>query len=615
MPTKYLAITIAGAVSLGSYEAGVTYEILDAIRQHNDDPETGKQGDFIRIDVLTGASAGGMTAAIVAQKLLYQKSSLVDGNGQSSPYDNPLYDCWVKAISLAGLLSTMDKPIEDGGDPATLSMLSSQLIEQIAQETLAQRDASGQIPSAGGAHNAIDAERGIRLGLALTNINGVNYGYPLFGAGRFQYTNFSDQMLRQCFSTDRAYSPWKEISEAAVACGAFPFAFRTKDLDRARSEYDSGKSADSTLEPWPNNEQSHCFTYTDGGVLQNQPLGMAKNLVDLNDQHLGNDNRFYLCVSPSPMKGIQNLSLTEANTNMIDIGKRLIDIYMGQAIFRDWIQAQSINDQIAVLDSRAKGLAQALERQLVDPNRLLAVTRSLLPLLFTGGDKEESAAAAQSRLELQYADEVRDLGGVGTAAADAFLQMLVTLEKAANLGERDLMQIYGIVTDADRLAGAGLAAFVGFFDQRFRDHDYDWGRTVAQQLLSNPQFSAPGQLGPIRYKPAQIREIDPTWNGPNLNAIPKPDVTVLSKGLKRRVNQIIDDVISNPIERMAAKGGADVALTLLIDWEFSRAVPGTSEAKASSADAPVKPPPKRVAKRAAKAPKGKGQKKVRGGGK
>ena len=32
---KRLAITIAGAVSLGSYEAGVLYEVLDAIHQHN----------------------------------------------------------------------------------------------------------------------------------------------------------------------------------------------------------------------------------------------------------------------------------------------------------------------------------------------------------------------------------------------------------------------------------------------------------------------------------------------------------------------------------------------------------------------------------------------------
>ena len=83
MPVKYLALTIAGAVSLGSYEAGAMYEILDAIRQHNDDPTTVANGDFIRIDVLSGASAGGMTASILAQKLLFAKNEFVGPDGGS----------------------------------------------------------------------------------------------------------------------------------------------------------------------------------------------------------------------------------------------------------------------------------------------------------------------------------------------------------------------------------------------------------------------------------------------------------------------------------------------------------------------------------------------------
>ena len=68
--SKKLAITISGAVSLGSYEAGVLYEVLDAVCQHNNDPAT-IADDRIVIDVLTGASAGGMTAIVLAQKLLY----------------------------------------------------------------------------------------------------------------------------------------------------------------------------------------------------------------------------------------------------------------------------------------------------------------------------------------------------------------------------------------------------------------------------------------------------------------------------------------------------------------------------------------------------------------
>ncbi len=192
---KYLAVTVAGAVSLGSYEAGATYEILDAIRQHNEHPDTVAKGDFVRIDVLTGVSAGGMTAAILAQKLLFAKNSFVTADGKSSPYDNPLYNTWVRGIDLQGLLDADDEPLPDG-DPAMLSVFSSNLIEKIAQNTLAQTDATGQIPLNGGAHNVIDPARGIQLGLALTNLNGVNYQYTMFGGQPFRYTDFSDQMLR-----------------------------------------------------------------------------------------------------------------------------------------------------------------------------------------------------------------------------------------------------------------------------------------------------------------------------------------------------------------------------------------------------------------------------------
>src|SRR5260370_37007332 len=105
---KRLAITIAGAVSLGSYEAGVLYEVLDAIHQHNCVPGTPDE-ERIEIDVLTGASAGGMTAAIVAQKMLYAADEFRD------PYDNPLYNVWVKQIDLVGLLDTKNGGAAGGG--------------------------------------------------------------------------------------------------------------------------------------------------------------------------------------------------------------------------------------------------------------------------------------------------------------------------------------------------------------------------------------------------------------------------------------------------------------------------------------------------------------------
>jgi hypothetical protein len=569
MPVKYLAITIAGAVSLGSYEAGATYELLDAIRQHNDHPETIANGDFIRIDVLTGASAGGMTASILAQKLLFASNEFVAKDGtSSSPYDNPLYNAWVREINLQGLLDSVDKPLPDG-DPAALSLLSSNLIERIARNTLAQTDSTGNIPLNGGAHNAIDPARGVRLGLALTNLNGVNYEYKMFGGDPFCYTDFSDQLVRLLPVIDRSFAPWKEISEAAVASGAFPVAFRTKDLPRAAADY----LPSDTLVPFPTDP--YTFTYTDGGVLQNQPLGMAKNLVDANDHHLNNQNRFYLFVSPSPMEGRQNLDLHEASTNLIQVSKRLFQIYSGQSTFRDWIQAKQINDQIDILDQRAAGLAAAIEQGTIDAAALSQASMQILALLYATDTSGESLPEALTRLTLQYEEEIgspappNGLGGPGCLKADAFLQAILALEKAAGLGERDRMEIYGIVTQDGDLAGAGVMSFLGFFDLRYRDHDYDWGRTVAQKLLANPEFHQPGQLGPIRYIPAPIRPIDATLTGLHLNKVSSADVATLKNGLTARINEIIKSALPNPLERYPAQLGADLILKAFLDREFS----------------------------------------------
>ena len=60
-----------------------------------------------------------------------------------------------------------------------------------------------------------------------------------------------------------------------MACGAFPFAFRTQSFERS-------KKADPNDYISPNliwKGEPRTYTYSDGGILQNQPLGMAKNLV------------------------------------------------------------------------------------------------------------------------------------------------------------------------------------------------------------------------------------------------------------------------------------------------------------------------------------------------
>jgi len=554
---KKLAITIAGAVSLGSYEAGVLFEVLDAIRQHNDNPATSPD-DKVVIDVITGASAGGMTAVILAQKLLYSAQEF------QGAYDNPLYNTWVKRISLSGLQS----PEEN--ESALQSLFSSNLIDAISRELVQQRYTSSPMPPAT-PHSAVRDR--LRVGLALTNLNGVAYGYPVTPVGKFVYIDYSDQLTREVVATTCDKEDfWEPLRRSAVACGAFPIAFRTQDLQRsAKAEPDDYTS--ENLEPWPGDPTT--FTYSDGGILQNQPLGMAKNLVDLIDCHKDQEGRFYLFVSPHAKDPEANDSFHAANADYIHLVRRLIETVVGQSGFRDWITAKGVNQRIALLDARAAGLKDAILHKKIDVAALAKTSQSILDLFFPNGKhlspgatKSESLADAQGRVAQQYKQEMAALAS-DSVQAIAFRDAVLAFETAAGLGARDYMTIYGVIAEESELAGAGLQAFIGFFDQRFRDHDYDVGRTHAQQILTDPTLSEPGALGPLRFMPSAVRPIDSRLDGLRLKDVPSADLKAFKTGTRKRLNQMLQE-IWGPFIALPAEPVADLILDSALNYLIAK---------------------------------------------
>ncbi|HVT92709.1 MAG TPA: patatin-like phospholipase family protein [Bryobacteraceae bacterium] len=549
MPKK-LAVTIAGAVSLGSYEAGVLWEVLDAIRQHNS--KAASDADKIIIDVLTGASAGGMTAIILAQKLLYNGGEFAD------PYDNPLYNVWVQRISLAGLQETR------AGESALQSIFSSDLIETISEEALMARYAHGTPPAAQ-RHPAVGDNLGV--GVAMTNLNGIPYGYQALPDGTFTYIDCGDQLTRKidAVKNDNAQS-WEMLRQAAVACGAFPFAFRPQAIERSTSGEDA-LDYDSVNLQWDGRPRT--FTYSDGGILQNQPLGMAKDLVDPIDCHL-QEKRFYLFVSPHA-KDPKPVEFTTQDANYIQTLKRLVSLAAGQSGFEDWIKAQQVNERVRLLDDRALGLKNAILAGEIDVGSLNTTAAAILRLFFPtgqhvppGSSVVETLENARARIEKQYAVEISALAPIAMAQA-AFRDSVLAFETAAGLGGRDIMTIYGVTAKSSELAGAGLQAFLGFFDEAFRQHDYDVGRDHAQKVLA--RISGPdSELGLTGYEPSAIRPIDHSLDGLELDALPKEDVEPFKQGVRRRVNQMLKEL--HP-----GYGAADFLVDALIDRVIGRAMP------------------------------------------
>jgi hypothetical protein len=485
MPYR-LAVTIAGAVSLGSFEAGVLFEVLDALAQHN---QAAPPAARIYLDVLTGASAGGMTAAIAAQTMLYSWPALAD------PYDNPFYNAWVAGVDIKGLL-----PLA-ANESAAMSVFSSNFVAGVAAKFLLGR--YGQLPPPQATpHPALNAAGTISLGLALSNLNGVDYERPLLSGGSFNYTRFEDQITFLLGGATDTSAAWTPITQAAVASGAFPFAFRPCDLSRKEQDYTT-----PFLSAWP--QPSRDFTYTDGGVFQNQPIGLAKNLVDGIDQHQDSDTRSYWFISPKALDS--SVSPIAASSAVFKpMTDALVNAIFNQAGFQDWIEAETVNDTVNLLNLRAAQLAALLKSGAIQPASLAGVSALLLPQF----EAPAQLDAARSQLRQQFAAEYEALASsAGKATADAWIDAILLLELAADLHEKDEMYIYSVMADHRDLAGAGFFSFQGFLDRSFRDHDYDLGRQKAQAFLGDLNRISLHKLPVLEYTPKPIHPVQPTPPG------------------------------------------------------------------------------------------------------
>jgi predicted acylesterase/phospholipase RssA len=531
MPNK-LAITISGAVSLGSYEAGVLYEVIRAIGQHNQHPDTIACGQQIYIDVLTGASAGGMTAAIAAQKLLYDSDSLAD------PYNNAFYQPWVAEIGIDSLLNF------HGNDDPSMSIFSSQAVVDISEKMLTDRYTSHMSPPSK-PHPALDRQN-LDLGLALANLNGVDYKINTRPSGSLIYTRHKDELIRRFPAAQRTDDDngdlWEALRDAAVSCGAFPFAFRVVELVRHATEYTLPDQAN--IMP-----QIQNFAYTDGGTFQNEPISLAKRLVDEIDNHLHQEQRFFLFVAPDLKASAANSEFNEDNAHFLPTAKRLVGAIFNQARFPDLLLAEGKNCEVGLLNQRAQALGTMLNAGDASvANLAITLQAAATPLLNAmfmdnqGATDQDAINVARTRLSQQFGG---DFPGMNQATRNAWIDSILTLERAAALGETDEMTIYSVIANDSELASTDLVAFAGFLDRRCRDHDYDIGRQKAQEFLNTPGIfgfdpANPAQNnGKLRYAPLSIRTIDTSLDGLKLSAMDRNIREKVRDQMLNRANEML----------------------------------------------------------------------------
>jgi predicted acylesterase/phospholipase RssA len=493
--THKVAIAISGAVSLGSYESGTVYELINAIKLHNQ----ANPDHRIEIDVLSGASAGGMTAAMIAQKLLYDGADLED------PINNSLYDVWVNRVDIIDLLNP------DLGDDPDKSLLSSNRIRDNAKYVFLTR--YNQLNPEIKPHIAVGEK--IQLGLALSNLNGVDYELPTFaatdkemGSGEFLQTRNQDRYTTEVTDSCDHADYWTDVMTAGRACGAFPLAFRPLTVKR---QWDSADYKGLGAKDWAEYFTGE-YGYADGGIFNNYPLGLARDLAVRMDNESGDvDKRFYFYISPDAKVSSADYTFSADKANMVQSMGQIVKSILSNSRFQDWVQTDDLNSELDKLHRRVKGLLDVVVNARPDELSAMRTTADkfckMLYLESDGGrpkDYRKDYEHAKATFMPTVPDDVR----LTEEQKTVWINSVLVMEVNANLNGKDKMRIYTITADPSELASSPISAFFGFLDVRFRIHDYWVGRLKARNMIN--QIIASVNNGDTHQLPLKISPLDVT---------------------------------------------------------------------------------------------------------
>lgn len=313
-PTSYdLGLVMAGAVSAGAYTAGVVDFLVQALDSWENARASGDPlvpQHRVRLRALTGASAGAMTAAILAGIAAGRPHRpLTRFDPGTRVDDNPLFESWVNRIDIRQLLETSDV---DAGDERVLSLLNGDVLDQIARAAL---------PDAAGGQRKAWLTDELRLAFTITNLRGVPYnigfaslydasptrpGHGMrrhadllrFRLGRRNEDTAPDDADLIDLDWAMRVPAWQQLRQAALASGAFPLLLPAQRIERNSDDYlaqrwpvpGSGQMVDGrcdctsyqALSPhWGDNAPPDRFGFyaVDGGMLDNQPFTAARHLL------------------------------------------------------------------------------------------------------------------------------------------------------------------------------------------------------------------------------------------------------------------------------------------------------------------------------------------------
>jgi hypothetical protein len=377
-PFYDIGLVMAGAVSAGAYTAGVIdflFQALDEWQKAKDRGEPGVPDHRVRLSVMAGSSAGGMTGSVAAVALNSHHDPVTTLPGREPNTGelerNRLYRSWVEEIDIRYLLETRDLEKDDS---KVVSILDSTVLAQIAQKAIQC------VPKT--ERKAYVAEQ-LQLLMTVTNLRGVPYNIEfkgMSGGGHAiaQHTDHMEFIVSESRPENRRVlwlNPndpdsveWSVLRESALATGAFPGGLAPRYLNRNRSIYDHRQwpvplrpddqdnrcSEMITIKPdWPEvmrTQTEYSFLSVDGGVMDNEPLELARRALagpeGFNARHPDKSTRSVILVDPFPSENTADHVDEQDEDDLLSVFGALFGSLLTQARFKPEELILANSDQV-----------------------------------------------------------------------------------------------------------------------------------------------------------------------------------------------------------------------------------------------------------------------------
>jgi hypothetical protein len=488
--TFHLAITMAGAVSAGAYTAGVMDYLLEVLEKwesikNNDTHKDKLPTHNIKIEILSGASAGGMTACISSIVLHQKDKHHVDfESNEADRKKNRLYNSWVNlghgSSSMTGnkaifeLLGDKDvKEIEEfkrktneekeGCIEFPISFFDSSIIRKIAEDsTKLDKDDKDEIAAYGlpdyvakdfDAFVTLTSLKGFKKTISLQKhtTGGYEASYTTTDHRDVMMFNFGKEnkqpgIINVNLPTETNDSEGLTLlRNAAVSTGAFPIGLEYGFIER-KTEYINKNFLMKQIHKRKKDVDivsgdSYSSAMIDGGLINNEPFELTKILLQerLKGYKTAARERRYsmLLIDPFPSDSV------EISTNNDDsIGK-----------------APKLNKLYPYNFIGAIG-------------QLISVARSQLLVKSMFNEHKPMCEAKDKSLEAETVSMIEE-----AFDQDEINTFLIAPRRYDDDGN---------IADGSKAIACGtLGGFGGFLDKSFREHDFFLGRNNCKSFLQS----------------------------------------------------------------------------------------------------------------------------------